>query len=174
MNHREKIKAYLSETAKNAIPKSNMSQIYEQANVNTSELTHSPLAQRVSLVLLLTRISIFIAMIIWVIDKFARPEHTAAVFQAFYGIGGIGSAVSYLLGAVQLVIMLSFLVGYQKKITYGIVLLMHTASTLVSFPKYLAPFESANILFYASWPMLAACFALYYLRDSDTRATVSQ
>ena len=82
--------------------------------------------------------------------------------------------MSYLLGAIQLVVMLGFLAGYQKKITYGIVLLMHLASTLVSFPKYLAPFESANILFYASWPMLAACFALYYLRDLDTRAAVSK
>lgn len=150
-----------------------MSPTYEQITISTDGIT-TPLAHRVSLVLLLTRISIFIAMIIWVIDKFARPDHAAAVFQSFYGIGGIGSAVSYLLGAIQLVIMLGFLAGYQKRITYGIVLLMHLASTLVSFPKYLAPFESANILFYASWPMLAACFALYYLRDLDTRAVISK
>lgn len=141
--------------------------------VSTTPALTTPIAHRVSLVLLLTRISIFIAMIIWVIDKFANPDHAAAVFEAFYGIGGIGPAVSYLLGTLQLAIMLAFLVGFQKKISYGLVLLMHTASTLVSFPKYLAPFESANILFYASWPMLAACFALYYLRDLDTRATVS-
>jgi hypothetical protein len=25
-----------------------------------------------------------------------------------------------------------------------------------------------NILFFAAWPMLGACFALYYLRDHDT------
>lgn len=132
----------------------------------------TPLSQRVSFVLLLTRISVFIAMIIWVIDKFVNPDHAAAVFQAFYGIGGISAAISYILGALQLAVMLAFLVGFQKKISYGLVLLMHTASTLVSFPKYLAPFEAPNILFYASWPMLAACFALYYLRDLDTRATI--
>ncbi|MEM9090250.1 MAG: hypothetical protein AAGC93_16065 [Cyanobacteria bacterium P01_F01_bin.53] len=137
---------------------------------NTSGTT--PLAQRVSLVLLLTRISVFIAMMIWVIDKFVQPDHTAAVFKAFYGIGGIGPGISYLLGALQLVIMVGFVIGFQKKVTYGLVLFMHAASTLVSFPKYLAPFESANILFFAAWPMLAACFALYYLRDLDTRASV--
>ena len=142
------------------------------SNITTNN-NKTPIAHRVSLVLLLTRISIFIAMIIWVIDKFARPEHTAGVFESFYGIGGIGAVVSYILGGIQLVIMLAFLVGYQKKLSYGLVLLMHVASTLVSFPKYIAPFESANILFYAAWPMLAACFALYYLRDLDTRATVS-
>jgi len=136
-----------------------------------NEIT-TPIAQRVSFVLLLTRISIFIVMIIWVIDKFANPDHAAAVFEAFYGISGLGAGISYLLGAVQLAIMIAFILGFQKRISYGLVLLMHTASTLVSFPKYIAPFESANILFYASWPMLAACFALYYLRDLDTRATI--
>ena len=138
----------------------------------TNDLPTTPIAHRVSFVLLLTRISVFIAMMIWVIDKFAKPDHTAAVFESFYGISGIGTSASYLLGAVQLIIMIGFVLGFQKKITYGLVLLMHTASTLVSFPKYLAPFESANILFYAAWPMLAACFALYYLRDLDTRGTV--
>lgn len=138
----------------------------------SNDLPATPIAHRVSLVLLLTRISIFIAMIIWVIDKFAQPDHTAAVFETFYGISGIGTSVSYLLGAAQLAIMIGFILGFQKTITYGLVLLMHTASTLVSFPKYIAPFESANILFYASWPMLAACFALYYLRDLDTRGTI--
>lgn len=132
----------------------------------------TPLTQRVSLVLLLTRLSVFAAMIIWVIDKFAQPDHTAAVFQAFYGVSGVATGLVYVLGTLQLIIMVGFLLGYQKRITYGLVLLMHTASTLVSFPKYLAPFESANILFYAAWPMLAACFALYYLRDLDTRATL--
>ncbi|MGB3668894.1 MAG: hypothetical protein WA984_02195 [Phormidesmis sp.] len=142
-------------------------QIHKQSAIAT------PIAHRVSLVLLLTRLSIFIAMMIWVIDKFVQPEHTAAVFRAFYGISGIGTPAAYLLGTLQLLIMVAFVLGYQKKIFYGLVLLMHTASTLISFPKYIAPFEPSNILFFASWPMLAACFTLYYLRDLDTRGTLS-
>ena len=31
---------------------------------------------------------------------------------------------------------------------------------------YLEPFD--HLLFFAAWPMLAACFALYLLRDDDT------
>ncbi len=144
-----------------------------ETNLDNQRAIVTPIAQRVSLVLLLTRLSIFIAMMIWVIDKFVQPEHTAAVFRTFYGISGIGTAVAYLLGTAQLLIMITFVLGLQKQISYGLVLLMHTASTLVSFPKYIAPFESGNILFFASWPMLAACFALYYLRDLDTRGTLS-
>ena len=30
-----------------------------------------------------------------------------------------------------------------------------------------------NLLFFAAWPMLAACFALYLLRDLDTLGVVS-
>ena len=142
-----------------------------------SDLTHAmpatPVARRVGIVLLLTRLSIFIAFIIWVIDKFARPDHAAAVVQSFYGIA-IGNTISYVLGILQLVILIGFVIGFKKRITYGFILLMHAASTLVSFPKYLAPFADANILFFASWPMLAACFALYYLRDLDTLWTVEK
>jgi putative oxidoreductase len=46
-------------------------------------------------------------------------------------------------------------------------------STLASFGKYVAPFEPHNLLFFAAWPMLAACIALYLLRDSDTLLSAS-
>lgn len=136
-----------------------------QSDLNQTEPA-TPLARRVALVLLLTRLSIFIAFFIWVVDKFARPEHATAVIQTFYGLG-VGTAIAYILGVLQLIILIGFVIGFQKKLTYGLVLLMHAASTLVSFPRYLAPFDEANILFFASWPMLAACFALFYLRDLD-------
>lgn len=42
------------------------------------------------------------------------------------------------------------------------VLLLHGISTLSSYRQYLDPFN--NLLFFAAWPMLAACFALYLLR----------
>lgn len=140
---------------------------------NLKEVAYTPIAHRVSLVLLLIRLSIFLTMIVWVIDKLVRPERGAAALQAFYSLGGIANELIFGLGVIQLVIMLGFVAGYYKKITYGLVLLMHTASTLVSFPKYLSPLTDANILSYAAWPMLAACFGLYYLRDLDTRGTVN-
>jgi hypothetical protein len=73
-----------------------------------------------------------------------------------------------LIGLIELVIIIGFLVGYQKRWTYGAVLILHGISTLSTFKQYLIPFEGPNLLFFAAWPMLAACFALYYLRDLDT------
>jgi hypothetical protein len=38
--------------------------------------------------------------------------------------------------------------------------------------NYFSPWEGANLLFFAAWPMLAAAWALWWLRDYDTLFTV--
>jgi len=137
-----------------------------------SDRAASTLGKRVSLALLLLRLSIFLVLFMWVLDKFIKPDHAAQVLQFFYGIGGLGAAPVYILGVIQLLIVLAFVVGFQKKFTYAVVLAMHAASTLVSYRNYLDPFTSPNLLFFAAFPMLAGCFALYLLRDLDTRWTI--
>lgn len=111
-------------------------------------------------------------MAIWTLDKFLNPSHAAAVFTKFYRIGGLGETTFYLVGAVQAIIVMAFLVGICKRFTYGLVLLMHAVSTLSAMPRYLDPWTSPNLLFFAAWPMLAATFALYLLRDQDTLASL--
>lgn len=123
---------------------------------------------RLPLALLMLRLGVFIVMFIWTVDKFVRPEHAAGVFGSFYAIGGLGSLPIYLIGAAEMVVLLGFLAGTAKRFTYGFVLVVHGISTLSSFRQYLNPFEGPNLLFFAAWPMLAACFALYVLRDRDT------
>jgi len=118
--------------------------------------------------LLFLRATIFLVMFMWTIDKFINPDHAMAIFEHFYFIKGIESIVIQAVGAIELGILLLFLVGYQKKYTYGFILLLHSVSTLSAFSQYFSPFEGSNLLFFAAWPMLAACFALFLLRDSDT------
>ncbi len=129
---------------------------------------------RLPLSLLLLRLGVFIVMFMWTIDKFLRPEHAAAVFKSFYFIGGLSSNILCLIGAVEMIMLIGFLLGYQKKWTYGFVLIFHGISTLTCFKQYISPFEGPNLLFYAAWPMLAACFALYHLRDLDTLYVVGK
>lgn len=129
---------------------------------------------RLPLALLLLRLSVFLVMLMWTIDKFVRPEHAGGVYEEFYSIGGLGAGVFYLIGLIELAVLIGFVLGYRKRWTYAAVLIFHAVSTLSSFGQYLTPFEGTNLLFYAAWPMLAACFALYYLRDSDLRWTIDK
>ena len=117
--------------------------------------------------LLFLRVTVFLVMFMWTIDKFVNPGHAAKVYESFYYMAGLGSAVMYAIGAGEIVLLLLFLAGYKKTVTYGAVLLLHTVSTLSSFNQYLAPFAGPNLLFFAAWPMLAACFTLFLLRDQD-------
>lgn len=131
------------------------------------------LNQRLKLSLFVLRLGVFIVMLFWTLDKFIRPDHAAAVFDGFYSISGLGAVIMKTLGGLELILIAGFLVGFKKRFTYGAVLILHGISTLSSYKQYITPFEKVNLLFFAAWPMLAACVALYLLRDEDTWFTVN-
>ena len=132
-------------------------------------MTHD---KKLQLSLLSLRLTVFLVMLMWTIDKFANPAHAASVYAGFYYIAGLGPSVIYVIGALEMALLLLFLVGYQKTYTYGAILALHAVSTLSSFQLYLAPFEGPNLLFFAAWPMLAACFTLFLMRDHDKMLSV--
>lgn len=126
-----------------------------------------PNTKRLSWALCLLRLSVFLVMLMWALDKFLRPEHAAGVFAHFYALGGLGSGAFYVLGGLELLLLLGFVIGAAMRLTYGAVLLLHAVSTFSAWHQYLHPQEGTNLLFFAAWPMLAACAALYLLRDND-------
>ncbi len=118
------------------------------------------------------RISVFLVMFMWTIDKFINPAHAAKIYEKFYFISGLeGSVLLIILAVAELGILTAFLLGLYKKFSYGFVLVLHAVSTLSSFKQYLTPFEGPHLLFFAAWPMLAACIALFLLRDEDVTLT---
>ena len=123
---------------------------------------------RVGVALLVLRISVFFVMLVWTIDKFVEPQHASKIMEHFYFIKSVGNSIIYIIGVIELAILGAFIVGFAKRWSYGLVLLFHAISTLSSYKQYLHPLIAPNILFFAAWPMLGACFALYYLRDLDT------
>ncbi|MEM5511628.1 hypothetical protein WNY79_01885 [Pseudoalteromonas sp. AS84] len=130
----------------------------------------SDVQNRLQWSLLSLRLGVFIVMVMWTFDKFVNPGHSARIFEHFYGISGSSDIVAYIIGALQLVLVLAFLAGIKKRITYGIIFVMHGLSTLSSYNQYIDGFN--NLLFFTAWPMWAACFALYLLRDQDVKFTV--
>lgn len=121
---------------------------------------------RLPVSLLSLRLTVFLVMALWSIDKILNPGHAAGVFETFYFIDGIGPAALAAIGVVQLLLELAFVAGWLRTFTYGYVLVVHALSTLASWPGYLEPFD--NLLFFAGWPMLAGCLALFLLREEDT------
>jgi putative oxidoreductase len=125
---------------------------------------------RLPLALLLLRLGVAAVMIPWSIDKIVNPDHASAVFANFYFISGLGASAFLVLGIAELLIVLAFLAGIAKKWTYGAVLIMHAVSTFASWQQYL----DFQLLFFAAWPMLAACVVLFMFRNNDTMLTVAR
>ena len=127
---------------------------------------------RVGVALLVLRVTVFLVMLVWTLDKFVEPQHASKIMEHFYFIKGVSNSMIYINGLIELGVLSAFIVGFAKRWSYGLVLLFHAVSTLSSYKQYLHPLVAPNILFFAAWPMLGACFALYYLRDLDTLWTI--
>ena len=117
--------------------------------------------------LLLLRLGIAAVFLIWTIDKFVNPGHAAAVFEKFYKVPGLSETMAYVVGAVQMALVIAFIVGLFRTWTYGLILIMHAISTFTSWEKYIDPWTYPHLLFYAAIPMLSACVALFLLRRYD-------
>jgi len=131
-----------------------------------SPIRHLPLS------LLLLRLSVGLVMAMWTLDKILNPDHAGAVFSNFYGFDALGPEIMLAIGLAQGVIVIAFVAGARRTLSYGAVLAMHAISTLASWRQYLEAFD--NLLFFAAWPMLAACVALFLLRRHDALLSVDE
>ena len=125
----------------------------------------SLLSTKLRMSLFFTRISIFLVFLMWTLDKIFNPEHGSKIFEKFYGLT-VTPDMMIVVGFLQLAFVVAFGLGLWKKWVYLAVLVLHAGSTFSSLPLYLDPFN--NLLFFAAWPMLAACFILFILKEYDT------
>lgn len=82
----------------------------------------------------------------------------------------IGSTIS---GVLMIALLIAFLVGFKKKISYLLVLLLHAIGTVMTIPNLIPGLEGYNQLFLAAIPAIAAMLLLYVLRDEDTMLSVN-
>lgn len=135
------------------------------SNTTAADSLHIPLSRS----LLALRLGVFVVMLMWTLDKFINPSHTSKIFNGFYNIDWLTQNLSYIIGSAELLLVLAFVAGLWRRWVYAAILLIHTISTFSAYKQYMAPFD--NLLFFAAWPMLAACLTLYWLRDWDTLLT---
>jgi len=120
--------------------------------------------------LLVTRLFIAYFMLMWALDRFADADHAENVANKFYKIGSFSlSAIPpQLIGAFLLVVIFAFVIGFKKRFSYGLVLIIHGLGTLFTI-KHLVPFsDSFTLIFLASLPTLGAMILLFVLRREDT------
>ncbi|MBS0349774.1 MAG: hypothetical protein JSR33_01065 [Proteobacteria bacterium] len=118
--------------------------------------------------LFLLRLAIFALMLVWAIDKFLRPLSEAAMYHKAYHLPPIPLFVMYVIGCIQILLASCFMLGIQKTLTTGLVLLGMIIYTVASYRLYLPIFHNDNLLFVLAWPMLAVCLCLFLLRREDT------
>ena len=123
--------------------------------------------------LFVLRVTIAIVFIMWTGDKFLNPVHAENVWEIFFFMPPLGKALFLGVGVAEAVLILLFLAGSLKNITYLMILIVHTFSTLAPFKIYLNAYEgNYNLLFFTAFPMWGACFALYLLREYDTKFNI--
>ncbi|HBR67788.1 MAG TPA: hypothetical protein DEA55_00235 [Rhodospirillaceae bacterium] len=126
---------------------------------------------RIEWSLFLLRFGVFIVMFAWTLDKFIQPDHATHIYEKFYFIGGLAPVIMMAIGIAELLVILAFVLGLWKRFTYGFVMIVHGVSTFSSWKQYTT---DINLLFFAAWPMLAACVTLYLLRDLDVKFTLKK
>ena len=126
--------------------------------------------------LFIMRITLALFLLPWVADKFTESgvEHTAKIFAHFYKIKGIGEMASYAIGVFWALLLLTFVLGFKKRLSYGLVMVLHGVGTAFTW-NVLWPFsENHNMLFLAAIPVFGAMIALYRLRDFDTMLSLDK
>lgn len=135
--------------------------------MNTFQTTDFSFSSRLSWCLLLLRLGVGIVFVMWTMNKLINPENAAAVFTKYYHLQSLSLYFVYLVGTLQTIVVLAFVLGALRPYSYSAILILHGFSTLSSYKQYLDPWTAPHLLFFAAFPMLAACITLLLLRDCD-------
>ena len=118
--------------------------------------------------LFITRLSVVVFLTPWVLMRFVASDSAKGIASKYYKISNMSDAVNTGVGILWVALLIAFLAGYQKRISYGLVLVFHTIGTAFTIPYLIPGTEKFNILFIAALPTISAMLLLYTLRERDT------
>lgn len=118
--------------------------------------------------LLLTRLSIVAFLFPWVAMRFTTPEGSKGIAAKYYKVSNLPDVANLGIGVLWVILLLCVLVGFQRRISYGLVFLFHAVGTAFTIPYLIPGGENFNILFMAAIPTVMAMYLLYHLREHDT------
>jgi len=137
-------------------------------------MSDTPSIKNLPLGLLITRISIVLFLLPWVIGKFTQPESTIGLFKKYYFVEALPQIGAWVVAGIWAATLLAFALGIKKRISYALVALFHGLAVASTIPNMIPGSENFRILFLAGIPTLAAMILLYILRDHDTIGTIGK
>jgi putative oxidoreductase len=126
--------------------------------------------RRIPAALLILRFFLGIFLLHWSIEKLILPDAAARIASNFYGVT-LPAPASYALGTAELILSLALLFGFYRTISYGLSLLVHTVTVVVSWRQLFDPWGLAKVgnhLWISTWPTWGGFAALFLMRDWDT------
>src|SRR6266516_2430011 len=126
--------------------------------------------KRIPAALLILRFFLAIFLLQWSIEKLFLPDAAARIARSFYGVT-LPVEASYALGIAELIVSLALLLGFYRTVSYGLSLLFHTVTVVVSWRQLFDPWGLAKVgnhLWISTWPTWGAFAALFLMREWDT------
>ena len=119
-----------------------------------------------------TRLSIFYFLLPWQLKRFTDPEGIDKIASTHYHLPGWSGALATLTGVFWIVLLIAFVTGFKKTISYGLVFLLHTGAIILSMQAYVFGLKSFILIFIAAIPAAAAMGLLWVLRKEDTLLSI--
>jgi putative oxidoreductase len=126
--------------------------------------------RRIPAALLILRLFLGIFLLQWSIEKLMLPDAAARIASGFYGLT-LPAPASYALGVAELILSLALLLGVYRTVSYGLSLLVHTVTVVVSWRQLFDPWGLAKIgnhLWLSTWPTWGGFAALFLMRERDS------
>jgi uncharacterized membrane protein YphA (DoxX/SURF4 family) len=125
--------------------------------------------KRTATALLILRFFLGIFLLQWSVEKLILPSAAARIVQNFYGLT-LPAGAPYVLGVAELIVSLALLFGAYRTVSYGLALLIHTVTVVVSWRQLFDPFGLAKVgnhLWISTWPTWGGFAALFLMRELD-------
>lgn len=139
-----------------------------------SQPSPMPSTRQLELALFILRLSIGAFLVVWTSLKFFRPEWMVNIFRNVYGQAWVTQDMSFFIGTIQGLLVLAFLVGFARTITYGLVTIMHATGVIGSIPGLINFTKYPNNLMWTAVATLGALVALFILRNWDNLFSLSR
>lgn len=127
---------------------------------------------RLSIALLILRLSLGLFLLLWALEKFILPQTTEQIWSHFYQLP-ISGAIVTILAILQTLLAIALIGGFLRPLTYGIALGINAITFISTWRQLLDPWglssgAATNHLFLAGIPVLAGFIALYILHPWDS------